>query len=87
VTNGDGKLKGMVSESDILNYMLDNSHATFGDVTIEQLVHDAATVDESTPLNTLSDVLQKAKAAVLVDDQSRVNGVITMMDVIDFLAA
>lgn len=87
VTNGDGRLKGMVSESDILNYMLDNSHASFGDVTIELLVRDAATVDESTPLNTLSDVLQKAKAAVLVDDHQRVNGVITMMDVIDFLAA
>ncbi|BCX04744.1 MAG: cystathionine beta-synthase [Candidatus Roseilinea sp.] len=87
VVNGDGKLQGMVSESDILNYMLDNSHASFNEVTIASLIRDAATVDESTPLNTLSDVLQKAKAAVLVDDQRRVNGVITMMDVIDFLAA
>ena len=60
---------------------------SFGDVTIEQLVHEAATVDESTPLNSLSDVLQKAKTAVLVDDRQHVNGVITMMDVIDFLAA
>ncbi len=87
VTNGEGRLKGMVSESDILNYMLDNSHASFGEVTIEPLIHGAATVDESTPLNTLSDVLQKAKTTVLVDAQQRVNGVITMMDVIDFLAA
>jgi predicted transcriptional regulator len=51
------------------------------------LVREAATVDESTPLNTLSDILQKAKAAVLVDERHRVHGVITMMDVIDFLAA
>ncbi|MCL6511712.1 MAG: cystathionine beta-synthase [Anaerolineae bacterium] len=87
VTNGDGKLQGMVSESDILNYMLDNTHVSFNEVTIEPLIHEAATVDESTPLNTLSDILQKAKAAVLVDEQRRVNGVITMMDVIDFLAA
>ncbi|MFC1464139.1 MAG: cystathionine beta-synthase [Candidatus Brachytrichaceae bacterium NZ_4S206] len=87
VVNGDGTLQGMVSESDILNYMLDNSHASFNEVTIASLIREAATVDESTPLNTLSDVLQKAKAAVLVDDQRRVNGVITMMDVIDFLAA
>ncbi|GIV84462.1 MAG: cystathionine beta-synthase [Candidatus Roseilinea sp.] len=87
VVNGDGKLQGIVSESDILNYMLDNTHASFNEVTIASLIRDAATVDESTPLNTLSDVLQKAKAAVLVDDQRRVNGVITMMDVIDFLAA
>jgi cystathionine beta-synthase len=87
VTNGDGRLQGMVSESDILNYMLDNTHASFNEVTIEPLVHRAATVDENTALNSLSDVLQKSKAAVLVDGHGRVNGVITMMDVIDFLAA
>ncbi|MCS7055228.1 MAG: cystathionine beta-synthase [Thermoflexales bacterium] len=87
VVNGDGKLQGIVSESDILSYMLDHSHVSFNEVTIAPLIREAATVDESTPLNTLSDVLQKAKAAVLVDDQHHVNGVITMMDVIDFLAA
>ncbi len=87
VVNGDGKLQGIVSESDILNYMLDNSHASFDEVTIATLIREAATVNESTPLNSLSDILQKAKAAVLVDQDYRVNGVITMMDVIDFLAA
>ena len=87
VTQNGGVLQGMVSESDILNYMLDNTHATFGEVTIEPLIHPAATVDESTPLNTLSDILQKSKAAVLLDNQQHVGGVITMMDVIDFLAA
>ncbi len=87
VTNGGGTLQGMVSESDILNYMLDNTHATFGEVTIEPLLHAAATVDESTPLNTLSDILQKSKSAVLLDSEQHVGGVITMMDVIDFLAA
>ncbi len=87
VTNGGGVLQGMVSESDILNYMLDHSHAPFHEVTIAPLIREAATVDENTPLNTLSDILQKAKAAVLVDEAQRVNGVITMMDVIDFLAA
>ncbi|MFN4294567.1 MAG: cystathionine beta-synthase [Thermoflexales bacterium] len=87
VVNGDGKLQGIVSESDILNYMLDNSHASFDEVTIAALIREAATVNESTPLNSLSDILQKAKAAVLVDHDHRVNGVITMMDVIDFLAA
>ena len=77
----------MVSESDILSYMLDNPRAAIDTTTIAPLVREAATVDESTPLNTLSDILQKAKAAVLVDERHRVHGVITMMDVIDFLAA
>jgi cystathionine beta-synthase len=87
VVDNEGVLQGMVSESDILSYMLDNPRAAIDTTTIAPLVREAATVDESTPLNTLSDILQKAKAAVLVDERHRVHGVITMMDVIDFLAA
>ncbi len=87
VVNEDGTLRGMVSESDILSYMLDHPHVAIDTTAITPLIRDAATVDESTPLNTLSDILQKAKAAVLVDERRRVHGVITMMDVIDFLAA
>jgi len=81
------KLRGIVTETDILNYMLSNSHASFDEVTVAALKRDATIVDDQTPLNTLSDVLQKAKAAVLVDSQEHVRGVITMIDVIDFLAA
>jgi len=87
VVNEDGTLQGIVSESDILSYMLDHPHAAINITAINPLIREAATVDESTPLNTLSDILQKAKAAVLVDERRRVHGVITMMDVIDFLAA
>jgi cystathionine beta-synthase len=87
VVDSEGALQGMVSESDILSYMLDNPHSAIDTTTIAPLVREAATVDESTPLNTLSDILQKAKAAVLVDERHHVHGVITMMDVIDFLAA
>jgi cystathionine beta-synthase len=87
VVNEDGTLQGMVSESDILSYMLDHPHIAIDTTPITPLIRDAATVDESTPLNTLSDILQKAKAAVLVDERRRVHGVITVMDVIDFLAA
>ncbi|MCS7060683.1 MAG: cystathionine beta-synthase [Anaerolineae bacterium] len=87
VVDEEGHLLGIVMESDILSYMLDNSHLSFDETTIDPLVREAAVVDETTPLNTLSDVLQKAKAAVLVDAERRVTGIITMIDVIDFLAA
>ena len=52
-----------------------------------RIKRDAAIVEDGTPLNTLSDVLQKTKSAVLIDLAHRVRGVITMIDVIDFLAA
>jgi predicted transcriptional regulator len=49
-------------------------------------VREAIIVSEDTQLNTMSDILQKHKAAVLIDERRQVNGVITMIDVIDFLA-
>lgn len=87
VVCNDDKLRGIVTETDILNYMLGNSHASFDEVTVSALKRDAAIVEDGTPLNTLSDVLQKTKSAVLIDLAHRVRGVITMIDVIDFLAA
>lgn len=81
------RLLGMVGETDVLDYMMNNTHASFADTVIAPLVRPAVTVNEDTPLNTLSDVLQRAKAAVLVDDQQAVCGIITMIDVIEFLAA
>ena len=83
----DEKLRGIVTETDILNYMLNNSHASFNEVTVKALQREATIVDDATQLNALSDVLQKSKAAVLVDESHHVRGVITMIDVIDFLAA
>ena len=87
VVNGMGKLQGMIGETDVLDYMMNNTHASFDETPIATLVHAALTVREDTPLNTLSDILQRAKAAVLVDDDMCVHGIITMIDVIDFLAA
>lgn len=86
VTNNDGTLKGIVSESDILAYMLGNSHLSFNQAPIAPVVREAIIVSEDTQLNTMSDILQKHKAAVLIDERRQVNGVITMIDVIDFLA-
>ena len=87
VVCNDEKLLGIITETDVLDYMLNNSHASFDDVPVAALKRAAAIVDDAMPLNTLSDVLQKRKAAVLVDADQRVRGVITMIDVIDFLAA
>jgi cystathionine beta-synthase len=86
VANADGTVRGMISESDVLTYMLANTHLSFDSTSIAPLVREAMTVTEETPLNTLSDVLQRSKAAVLVDKGQRINGVITMIDVIEFLA-
>jgi cystathionine beta-synthase len=87
VVNGSGTLQGMISETNMLDYMLNNTHASFSETTIAPLIHEPTVIREDTPLNTLSDILQKAKAAVLVDSEGRVHGIITMIDVIDFLAA
>lgn len=87
LTDAEGRLKGIVMESDLLSYMLDHPREMLETTPVYAVARAAAAVEESTPLNTLSDVLQRHKAAVLVDAQGRVRHVITMMDVIDFLAA
>ncbi len=87
VTDAEGILQGIVMESDILSYMLEHPREMLDLTPVHQVAREAAVVDEHTPLNTLSDILQQSKVAVLVDEQRRARHVITMMDVIDFLAA
>jgi cystathionine beta-synthase len=87
VTDAAGHLQGMISETDVLDFILNNSHSSVEETSIATLVHPPVLVRDDTPLNSLSDILQKAKAAVLVDDEHCVSGIITMIDVIDFLAA
>src|SRR5512141_205259 len=59
VVNGDGTLQGMISETNVLDYMMNNTHASFSETTIAPLTHEPTIIREDTPLNTLSDILQK----------------------------
>jgi cystathionine beta-synthase len=84
VLDAAGRLHGIVGESDLLEYLLSGGEMNH---TIADLhVHEVATVDPSTPLDELTSLFGRSQAAVVVEGNT-VTGIVTKIDVIDFLAS
>jgi cystathionine beta-synthase len=78
------KLRGMVQEVDLLRHLVQGSGTL--DSTIAELVEsDYATVTPATKVELLKGVLNDAKIAIVLDKEAVV-GVVTKIDLIDFLA-
>jgi cystathionine beta-synthase len=85
VVNADGVLAGMVSEVDLLNYMLSGAGAM--DHAISEIISsDVCTVRSDTALETLAEIAACGMAAVVVDEARHPIGIITKIDMIDYLA-
>ncbi|HUI89771.1 MAG TPA: pyridoxal-phosphate dependent enzyme [Anaerolineales bacterium] len=85
VLGGDGTLAGTIEEVDLLNHVLDN-HQHSQDETIDQLVQNAqavfppdATLDEAMPMLTDG-------YALIVAEQGKPAGILTKIDVLDYVA-
>jgi cystathionine beta-synthase len=80
----DGRLVGMISEVDLLTYLLEGHHRASD--PIEAIIDPAPpVVDPTSTVDTLADVFLSANAAVVVEFGAVV-GIITKIDVIDHLA-
>jgi cystathionine beta-synthase len=78
------KLRGLIHEVDLLRHLVD--HGGTLDSPISTLVEsDYATVTPSTKVELLKSVLNDAKLAIVMDKEN-VTGVITKIDLIDYLA-
>ncbi|MBI3975782.1 MAG: cystathionine beta-synthase [Armatimonadetes bacterium] len=83
VVAGD-RLVGMISEVDLLSYLLEGGHGL--DDPITAIVDPAPpVVTPETPVDGLAETFLTANAAVVVD-AGRVTGIVTKIDVIDHLA-
>jgi cystathionine beta-synthase len=79
-----GRLAGLVSEIDLLNYLLGNPGKL--DHPIDDLVEaDYATVTPQTKVKLLRNIFNDAKAVCVLDRDDLV-GVITKIDLIEYLA-
>jgi cystathionine beta-synthase len=79
-----GKLSGMVGEVDLLRHLVSGDHTL--DSPIAGIVEsDYATVSLDTKVELLQGVLADAKVAI-VTDREEVVGIVTKIDLIDFLA-
>lgn len=82
----NGKLAGMVTEVELLNHMLFSTHTHSPDETIEGMItRDVTTVDIDTPMEALMSLFGTARVAVVLEEES-VTGIITKIDLLDFLA-
>jgi cystathionine beta-synthase len=80
----NGKLRGIVAEVDLLRHLVSGSGTL--DSPIGGLVEsDYATVTPETKIELLQQVLGDAKLAIVVDNEAVV-GLVTKIDLIDFLA-
>ena len=87
VVNGDGRLRGLVSEIDLLNHMLQVDHVHQADETIAEMIDaDVPVVGPNTRLETLMNLISNHPAVVIVADD-RVAGILTKIDILDFLSS
>ena len=84
VVEKDGSLVGMIGEVALLNYLLENEHHL--EKPIGPLVEkDTPTVAPDAPIAKLKEIFAKGKVACVVDG-GKVTGIVTKIDMIDFLA-
>jgi cystathionine beta-synthase len=80
----NGKLRGMVQEVDLLRHLV-SGHGTLDSAVLDLIESDYATVTPSTKVELLQNVLNDAKIALVLEREAVV-GVVTKIDLIDFLA-
>jgi len=85
VVGRDGTLAGLIEEVDLLNHMLDK-HQHTQDETIDSLVQNAGAVFP--PETSLEEAMTSLKEglALIVVDNSRPIGILTKIDVLDYVA-
>ena len=80
----NGKMRGIIAEVDLLRHLVTGSKTL--DSPIGELVEgDYATVTPNTKIELLQGVLADAKVAIVEEDE-KVVGIVTKIDLIDFLA-
>lgn len=83
--NGGNEVIGVVRESDLLTHLLESKSARPGEESIRSLMQPApTTLPASTLLSDAMPELIKSNA-VLVNDGGRVVGILTKIDVLDFI--
>jgi cystathionine beta-synthase len=84
VLDPHGGLHGIIGEGDLLDYLL--SGGAMEDTIRGLHAHEVATVTPDTPIEELRAVFGRSPAAVVLD-AGRVTGIVTKIDMIDFLAS
>ncbi len=88
VVNDDERLVGLVSEIDLLNHMLLSDHVHQPDETIESMINtNVPIVGPNAQLETLMSLIKDRSAVVIVNQNDQVEGILTKIDILDFLSS
>ena len=86
VLNLDGSLAGLVTEADLLKHLVESDHVHSNDETISEIIYPTHSVfPASEPLEKALPAILKEQM-VLVMEQDRPVGILTKIDVLDFIA-
>ncbi len=80
----DGRLVGIVTESDVLGRLVDG-RATLQSKVAEVMFRNVRTVREDDEIGGLSAIFAEGLVAVVTDDQRIVKGIVTKLDLVDYL--
>jgi len=88
VVNTEDRLVGLVSEIDLLNHLLKTDHVHQADETIEGMLNtDVPVVGQNARLETLMSLIKDRPAVVIVNNEDRVKGILTKIDILDYLSS
>jgi cystathionine beta-synthase len=79
-----GRLSGIVTESDLLRFMVDGRDPTAP--LAEVMVRRVSTVADTDEASSLPEIFERGEVAIVVDDARTVKAVLTKMDFIEFVA-
>ena len=82
----EGRLVGIVTESDLLTKLVDG-RATLASAVAEVMFRNVRTVLESDDAGKLLEVFAKGYVGMVVDEGGRLLGVVTKMDLVDLLTS
>lgn len=82
----DGKLSGILTESDVLHHFV-SGRSTKDTVVAEVMERRVSTVGLGASSGELPRIFERGEVAIVVDDSRKVIGIITKMDLIEMLAA
>ncbi len=85
VVDAEGVIAGMISEVDLLNYLLSGAGGMEHPLA-DIISSEVRTVRQETSLDMLAEIAACGLVAVVVDDTGRPTSIVTKIDLIDYLA-
>jgi cystathionine beta-synthase len=82
----DGRLVGILTESDVLGKLVDG-RATLSSAVAEVMFRKVTTVKESDEASKLIEIFASGMAGLVVDEAGRLVGIVTKMDLVDRLTS